>query len=210
MKRASGWVATLALLAQAGAGAAIAQEAEIDRNMLNGNWELVLDTDDGARRAFVFSLGGVEMAFQDSIGIAYGRGSVTLTRAGERVQGSVTGISTMIVGGPKLEAEEAMNFQVVPVGDGFDLWTPGHPERYGRMHRTNCGLEMVFRERSDTPPEGCVFLEIVGVGFDMLTGECEYHEEWAENWDAIRLTPEGEPTPVACLVTVPASFGGAN
>lgn len=207
MKRIFGLVVALALQASMFAGAAMAQEAAIDPNMLNGNWVAVPDADDGAKRAFVFSLNSVVLVYQEGDGVAYARGSVQLTRSGERVRMTISDVHTMIVGDADFEKSDAEIIEIAPAGEGYDYWKPDDPVRLGRMSRTNCGLEMVWRERDDTPPAGCMFLEIRGVGYDMLAGECAYYDEWAANWEELRRTPEGELTPSACLITVPASFG---
>lgn len=206
MKHALRVISALTMLVSVSSGAAYAEDTGIDLNMLNGSWEITPDTGNGTRYALVFSLGGAVLAFQYSDGIAYARADVSLARAGERVRVTIRHASSMIVGISDFTQEEDQIFDVAPAGDGFDVWLPDDPVRFGRMARMNCGLDLVWRQRDDTPPDGCLFLEVEGVGFDMLTGDCEYHQEWFDDWETIRRTPDGDLTPAACLITVPASF----
>lgn len=204
MGKVSAWL--LALLSPLYAVAVHAQAPEIDHTMLNGNWEAVMDIEDGGRRAFVFSHSSVDLAFQDAEGILYVFASFVLTRSGERVRLTIDGYRQNAEGIPELVSTEPQIVDLTPAGDGFDMWKPDDPAHLGRLVRTNCDLTMTWRDRTETPPEGCTFVEIVGVGFDGLTGQCEYHQEWADNWDEIRRMPDGSVAPMACLVTAPASF----
>ncbi len=190
-----------------------AQEGAPDRRMLDGNWVALIDSADGSERAFSFNSGSTVLVFQDAEGVVYARAMMTMenvtVEGAARIRVTLDDFSGIFVGAPELEEAEAQIFEMAPAGDNFDMWLPGEAARWGRLQRTNCGLELVWRQRDDTPPEGCTFLEVVGVGFDGLTGDCKFHQDWHDNWEEIRRTPEGDLAPAACLITVPAGFGGS-
>lgn len=68
------------------------------------------------------------------------------------------------------------------------------------MTRTTCDMSMQFLDKATQPPPGCYLFQIKGYGYDGLTGDCEFHDDWVEQ------TPEMERAPMACLVQGPAEF----
>lgn len=196
------------VLALAGGTPSAAQEGTPDRRMLDGNWVALIDSADGSERAFSFNSGSAVLVFQDAEGVVYARGMMTMesvtVEGAARIRVTLDDFSQIFVGALELEETVAQIFEMAPAGDSFDMWLPGEAARWGRLQRTNCGLELVWRQRDDTPPEGCAFLEVVGVGFDGLTGECTFYQDWYDNWEEIRRLPNGDLTPAACLITVPA------
>jgi hypothetical protein len=175
----------------------------------DGNWELEKDTPDGVLRALRIEGYSTTFYWDEADEITYAYGSLMgSAQADGRWAATLVMDRPAITDTPEFEPIKT-KLVFKRTGDGTaEIWTEGVPERWGTMRWTACTLTMTFRDRTDTPPEGCSWAETIGVGFDGLVGECVWKQEWEENWETVRRNEKGELSPSACLIDVPASFEG--
>lgn len=179
--------------------------------IFDGAWLYTRDSGDGSATAFEIS--GSSMIYLSGEGelIALARGWWTVDpyanpdgRGVYHVKTEIT--ETAIIDGPAYEPE-TMNIEVTMTGpDRGEIRAAGDSVRRGVIQRIACVPAVHYVDRSDPPPEGCEWHEVRGLGFDGLTGDCRWDEDWAENWESISRDPDGQPWPAACLLAEPVAF----
>ncbi|MDP3958835.1 MAG: hypothetical protein Q8Q26_01925 [Pseudorhodobacter sp.] len=174
---------------------------------LDGTWILHKDSADQVARTLAVWDSSVTILYKFPDGVAYAQGSwyARLTEAG-RVAVIMRVTDQLITGLPDFEDVVAELEIVLTEPDSGEMWEGGVAARWGTIERSGCGLGMGFRDRTDTPPAGCEWLELKGVGYDGLTGECEWYADWEADWDKSRYDSDGKLHPMACLISVPAGF----
>ena len=177
----------------------------------DGVWLYMRDVDDGVSTALEIRGGSLRYLTKEGNLVAFARGWWTVNPYANPDAAGVYHVKTevsepIITDGPEYEKEE-MEIEVRLSGtDRAEIYLAGDAVRRGVMQRIDCVPDVVFVDRASPPPPGCKWSEIRGVGFDGLIGECRWDEAWAEDWDKIRLGPDGAPTPAACLLAEPVAF----
>jgi hypothetical protein len=169
----------------------------------DGNWVLMAQDGSTRLRALRISGGSILWLDQDEEGVALVRGWWTPQGEAEGVSQFFLEISSQVIEGAPSFAEISTEILVRPLGpDGAELIVPGDLGFTAVMQRTQCDLSLLYRDIGETPPDGCGWLEIRGVGYDGLSGDCAWSADWEANWDALTA----DAGPMRCVVTAPASF----
>ena len=172
-----------------------------------GSWLLSSDIDPTSRTAIsVTDYGGMTYYDSDAEGAAYAAGDWRVTgQNGEAITVRMT-IDRAIIEDTPWDSRQSVDLEIRPAGpDSAAIWLPGGGRLWGRMTRTRCDLAMVWRQWSDIPPPGCAWVELIGVGYDGLIGDCAYHADWEADWDAISARQQQAEHPGGCLITVPVN-----
>jgi hypothetical protein len=177
----------------------------------DGTWLYTKDSSEGV--AIAFEIRGSSMIYLSKEGdlVTFARGWWTVNPYANPDAQGIFHVKTevyesAVVDGPEYE-EEAIDVEVRMIGpDRAELSLAGESVRRGVMERIACVPAVHYVDRSDSPPEGCKWSEVRGLGYDGLTGDCRWDEDWADNWEAISRDPEGQPWPAACLISEPVQF----
>jgi hypothetical protein len=177
----------------------------------DGTWLYTRDVSDGTTTAI--QIAGSSMSYLSKEGqlIVFAAGWWTVNPYAAPDENGLFHVTTRIVdtainGGPVYE-EQVMEITVRMDGPNrAEIWAAGETERRGILERAECAIGVSYTDRSASPPEGCKWQEIRGLGFDGLAGECAWYEDWADNWETMSRDADGNPYPAACLLSVPSSF----
>lgn len=177
----------------------------------DGAWLYTRDVDDGTVTAF--EVAGSSMLYLTETGrlVAFARGWWTVDPYANPDANGVFHVKTevgetVVIDGPGYETEVSEIELRMTGPDTGDLFLAGETTRRGIIKRIACKPVIAYVERTDPPPAGCQWRELQGLGYDGLTGECRWDEDWAINWETISKDPEGMPWPMACLLAEPVEF----
>jgi len=210
MKAVPVLAATISLGAVA-AGPAVASGQSPDGPVFDGTWLYRRAEADGVSTAI--QIQGSAMLYLEKEGHDYTftRGWWTVNPYANPDDKGVYHVVTRggepaIEGAPQLDAEpQELRIRMIDRDKG-EVRFPDEESWSAAIERIECDLAVSYVDRSDPPPRGCQWAEIRGLGYDGLTGECVWKEEWADSWDALDRDSEGNPSQMACLLSEPVSF----
>lgn len=190
----------------AGPGAGRAQDLTVPA-ALDGTWVMTKDQDDGWRRAMRVSGSSVVILWQNAGEVIYGQGTWAAAPIRDgRIGVVMRGVTTIIPGLEDYEEQVSQMEFILSGPDSGEMWVPEVRARWGTLARSGCTLDMQYRERVETPPDGCYWMELRGVGFSGLEGECVFDQEWGDDWKRVTHGADGRLTPAACLINAPDAF----
>lgn len=170
---------------------ALALAAPAAASPSDGNW--VIHADNPAAPVTAIRISSSSLNFVEVLGDGAAIGTGWWTES--PWQGNTTRVILRIEDAPP------ENVQLRNLGGGrMEIWEADGSKRLATMARTNCSVDLTYRNKSDTPPQGCDWLHIKGWGYSGLDGECIFQDDWQV------MTPEQEKAPMECLITVPIEF----
>ncbi len=169
----------------------------------DGNWTLSAQNGSARLRALRISGGSIIWLDKDEEGVALVRGWWTPQGAVDGASQVLLEVSSQVIEGAPTFSAISTEILVRPLGpDSAEVVVPGDQGYTATMQRTQCDLSLSYRDIGETPPDGCGWLEIQGVGYDGLSGDCAWSADWEANWDALTANAG----PMRCVVTAPAAF----
>lgn len=169
----------------------------------DGNWTLSAREGSARLRALRVSGGSIIWLDKDEEGVALVRGWWTPQGDGDGASQFLLEVSSQVIEGAPAFTGISTEILVRPIGpDSAEVVVPGEQGFTAIMQRTQCDLSLRYRDIGETPPDGCGWLEIKGVGYDGLSGDCAWSADWEANWDDLT----SNAGPMRCVVTAPAAF----
>jgi hypothetical protein len=179
--------------------------------VFDGTWLYRKDRDDGISTAIQIQGSSMLYLAKEGNDIAFTRAWWTVNPYANPDDKGVYQVVTRMAepaidGAPQYEElTEELHVKMIDRDNG-EVWLPGEEARRATLERIECRMAVSYVERSEHPPAGCQWAEVRGLGYDGLTGDCVWNEEWEENWDALSVDSEGNPSSMACLLSEPVSF----